>query len=144
MAYDNDNIFAKILRGEAPAHTVYEDEHTLAFLDVMPQADGHTLVLPKVQAANLFELDDAAMSTLMRTVQHVAKGVRDTFAADGIRLMQLNGSAAGQTVFHFHLHIIPCHEGRPIKRHAGGMADNEVLAGQAERLKAALAELSGD
>jgi histidine triad (HIT) family protein len=141
MDYDNDNIFAKILRGEAPAHTVYEDDTTLAFLDMMPQADGHTLVLPKVPAANLFDLDDASLAALMRTTKHVAAGVREAFAADGIRLMQLNGRAAGQTVFHFHLHIIPCREGQPLRRHTGTMADNAVLTEHAARLRAALEKL---
>ena len=142
MAYDNDNIFAKILRGEAPAHTVYEDEHTLAFLDVMPQADGHTLVLPKTPAQNIFELDPEALGPLMRTVQFVARGVRDAFPADGIRVSQLNGPAAGQTVFHLHVHIIPCLEGKPRTPHATTMADNTVLAAHATRLKTALGRLS--
>lgn len=139
MAYDNDNIFAKILRGEAPAHTVYEDEHTLAFLDVMPQADGHTLVLPKSPARNIFELDPDVLDPLMRTVQKVATGVRKAFPADGLRISQLNGPAAGQTVFHLHVHIIPCIEGKPRTPHATSMADPDVLAEHATRLKAALA-----
>lgn len=142
MAYDNDNIFAKILRGEAPAHTVYEDAHTLAFLDVMPQAEGHTLVLPKVPAENVFELDPDALDPLMRTVQKIARGVRKAFPADGIRISQLNGPAAGQTVFHLHVHVIPCIEGKPRTPHATTMADDAVLAEHAARLKAALAELA--
>lgn len=142
MTYDSDNIFARILRGDAPAHTVYEDANSLAFLDVMPQADGHTLVLPKAPAATLFDLDDATMAALMCSVRHVAAGVREAFAADGIRVMQLNGSAAGQTVFHVHMHVIPCHEGRPLRRHSGAMADSAVLAEHAAQLKAALARLA--
>ncbi len=138
MAYDPDNIFAKILRGEAPAWRVLEDEHTLAILDVMPQADGHTLVLPKTAAENLFDLPDAAAAAVMRTTKRVAVAVRDAFAADGIRLMQLNGAAAGQTVFHFHLHIIPCHEGRALRRHAEGMASAETLAANLARIQAVL------
>jgi len=143
MAYDNDNIFAKILRGDAPAYTVYEDQHTLAFLDVMPQADGHTLVLPKTPAANIFEIDPSALGPLMRTVQIVARGVREAFPADGMRISQLNGPAAGQTVFHLHVHIIPCLEGRPRTPHATTMADPAVLAEHAEQLRAALNRLSG-
>lgn len=141
MAYDNDNIFAKILRGDAPAHTVYEDAHTLAFLDVMPQADGHTLVLPKTPAENIFELDPGTFDPLMRTVQKVARAVREAFPADGIRISQLNGPAAGQTVFHLHVHIIPCVEGKPRTPHATSMADPAVLAEHAERLRAALESL---
>ena len=139
MAYDNDNIFAKILRGEAPAHKVYEDEHTVAFMDVMPQADGHTLVLPKTPAENIYELDPGALDPLMRTVQKVARGVQRAFDADGIRISQLNGPAAGQSVFHLHVHVIPCTEGKPRTPHATTMADNDVLAEHAARLKAALA-----
>jgi len=141
MAYDNDNIFAKILRGDAPAHTVYEDAHTLAFLDVMPQADGHTLVLPKTPAENIFELDPGTFDPLMRTVQKVARAVHEAFPADGIRISQLNGPAAGQTVFHLHVHIIPCVEGKPRTPHATSMADPAVLAEHAERLRAALESL---
>ena len=143
MAYDNDNIFAKILRGEAPAHTVYEDARTLAFLDVMPQADGHTLVLPKSPAQNIFDLDPEALGPLMRAVQTVAAGVRKAFPADGIRISQLNGPAAGQTVFHLHVHIIPCIEGKPRTPHGTSMADPAVLAGHATRLKAALEGTTG-
>jgi histidine triad (HIT) family protein len=142
MAYDSDNIFAKILRGEAPAHQVYEDDHTVAFLDVMPQADGHTLVLPKTPAENIFSLDAAALGPLMRTVQLVARGVREAFPADGIRISQLNGAAAGQTVFHLHVHIIPCLEGKPRRPHATSLADNALLADHATRLKTALARLA--
>lgn len=139
MAYDNDNIFAKILRGEVPAHKVYEDEHTVAFMDVMPQADGHTLVLPKTPAENIYELDPGVLDPLMRTVQKVARGVQRAFNADGIRISQLNGPAAGQSVFHLHVHVIPCTEGKPRTPHATTMADNDVLAEHAARLKAALA-----
>jgi len=138
MAYDADNIFAKILRGEAPAFRVFEDAHTLAILDVMPQADGHTLVLPKTEAENLFDLPDEAAAAVMRTTKRVAAAVREAFAADGIRLMQLNGAAAGQTVFHFHMHIIPCHEGRPLRRHAEGMAPTETLQANLEKIQAVL------
>ena len=138
MAYDQNNIFAKILRGEATAHKVYEDDATLAIMDVMPQADGHTLVLPRQAAENLFDLNESTMTALMSTAQVVGAAVRTAFAADGIRLMQLNGSAAGQSVFHFHIHIIPCHDGRSLGRHAGGMADDQVLAEHAERIRAAL------
>ncbi len=138
MGYDQDNIFAKILRGEAPAHSVYEDELTMAFLDVMPQADGHTLVLPKAPSQNLFELPDEAAGALLLTVRKVAAAVKQAFAADGIQLQQFNGSAAGQTVFHLHFHIIPCHTGRARRRHATAMADAELLKQHAQQIRAAL------
>ena len=138
MAYDNENIFAKILRGEIPAHTVYEDEDTLAFLDVMPQSPGHTLVIPKRPAENLFDLDPDAGAAVLRTVQTVARAVQNAFRADGIMLSQLNGPAAGQTVFHFHMHIVPRYDGVPLRRHTGDMENPDVLAEHAARILAAL------
>jgi histidine triad (HIT) family protein len=143
MAYDPSNIFARILRGEAPAHKVFEDEHTLAILDVMPQSDGHTLVLPKRAAENLFELDDVHAAAVMRTSRLLARVLKDVFQADGITLMQFNGAAAGQTVFHFHMHVVPRYEGKPLRSHGRSFADQALLAGQAERIRAALAETGG-
>lgn len=139
MAYDNDNIFAKILRGEMPAFSVYDTEYCLAFLDIMPQSEGHTLVLPKTAAENLFDLDEVAARQLFADVKKVAAAVQKVFSPDGVRLMQFNGSAAGQTVFHFHMHIVPCYTNQPEKSHAGEMADSAVLEKQAARLRAALA-----
>ena len=141
MAYDDTNIFAKILRGEASAHTVYESADCLAFLDVMPQSEGHTLVLPKAAAENLFDLEENMAATLIKTVQHVARGVRNAFNPDGIRVLQFNGTAAGQTVFHFHMHIVPCYEGQALATHARGMAPTELLEKNAERLRNALNEI---
>ena len=140
MAYDNDNIFAKILRGEAPAFTVYESADCLAFLDVMPQSDGHTLVLPKAAAEDLFDLEENMATILIKTVQRIARGVRTAFNPDGIKIMQFNGSAAGQTVFHFHMHIVPCYEDRPLARHARGMAPPQILEEHAEKIRSALAK----
>jgi histidine triad (HIT) family protein len=137
MAYDTSNIFARILRGEIPAHTVFEDEHTLAFMDVMPQADGHTLVIPKVAAENLFELPPDALAATILTTQRVARAVRKAFAAPGIMIAQLNGSAAGQSVFHIHFHLVPRHEGIDLRFHAREMADPRILASHAERVRAA-------
>ncbi|MDH3512050.1 MAG: HIT family protein [Gammaproteobacteria bacterium] len=139
MAYDETNIFAKILRGEASAFSVYETDDCLAFLDVMPQSDGHTLVLPKAAAEDLFDLEEDMAATLIKTVQHVARGVREAFNPDGIRLMQLNGAAAGQTVLHFHMHVIPCYAGQAPAKHARGMAPPEILEEHAEKLRNALA-----
>lgn len=138
MPYDNDNIFAKILRGEMPAFTVYETKHCLAFLDVMPQSDGHTLVLPKQPAENLFELNDESAGHLIATVRIVAAAVRDAFSPDGIRLMQLNGKAAGQTVPHVHMHIIPCYSDAPSRPHAQSMADTNMLEEHAARIRKTL------
>jgi histidine triad (HIT) family protein len=138
MAYDNDNIFAKILRGEIPAHTVYEDDQTLAFMDVMPQAPGHSLVIPKLAAENIFDLDPAAGAAVLYTTQKIARAARIAFSADGIMLNQFNGPAAGQTVFHFHIHIIPRFDAVPLRGHSGDMEDPEVLAAHAEKIKAAL------
>lgn len=139
MEYDNDNIFARILRGEQPAFTVYENEHSLAFLDVMPQADGHTLVLPKFPATDLFDLDPDAARELIVAVQHVARGIQSAFEPDGIRLMQLNGTAAGQSVFHIHMHIVPVYAGAGMRGHGRDMAPTETLEKHAAMIREALA-----
>ena len=138
--YDPDNIFGKILRGEIPAHKVYEDEHTLAFMDVMPQGEGHTLVIPKAPSRGLLDAEPQALSALIGTVQRVGRAVKAAFAADGLTVFQYNEPAGGQTVFHLHVHLVPRHEGVPLKRHEGGMADNAVLAEHAARIRAALDE----
>jgi histidine triad (HIT) family protein len=138
MAYDHGNIFARILRGEVPAHRFFEDEWSIVILDAMPQSDGHSLVIPKCAAENIFELDPAFASAVMRTAQQIARTVRDVFEADGITLMQFNGAEAGQTVFHFHLHVIPRYAGRPLRSHGRGFADPALLAGQAARLRTAM------
>ncbi len=136
--YDPDNIFAKILRGEIPCHRVYEDAHTLAFMDVMPQSEGHTLVIPKAPARGLLDAEPESLSALMTSVQTVARAVKAAFQAEGLTLFQFNEPAGGQTVFHLHVHLIPRREGQPLKRHEGGMADNAILAEHAARIRAAL------
>lgn len=136
--YDPNNVFAKILRGEIPAFKVYEDEHTLAFMDAMPQSDGHTLVIPKTNARNFFDIDPQSLAHLIQVTQRVAKAVRVAFKPDGMRIMQFNEPAAGQTVFHLHFHIMPCYEGREFRGHAREMADKAVLAEHAERIKRAM------
>ena len=133
MAYDNNNIFAKVLRGEIPAVSVYEDEHTFAFMDVMPQAPGHTLVIPRYQAENLFALDLNAANAVIKTTQKVALAVQSAMRADGIMLNQFNGPAAGQTVFHFHVHIVPRYVDVPLRKHSGDMEDPAVLEGHAAK-----------
>jgi histidine triad (HIT) family protein len=139
MAYDDNNIFAKILRGEADAYRVYENDNALAFLDLMPQSDGHTLVLPKAPAENLFDLEPSIAGTLFQSTQIVARAVRAAFKPDGIIVTQFNGSAAGQSVFHIHMHIIPRYAGTDLRRHGRGMADTAILEDHAERIRAALA-----
>ena len=143
MAYDSDNIFAKIMRGEAPALKVYEDDHSLAFMDVMPQVDGHTLVIPKDKAENLLDADPIVLGATIQTVQTVAEAVKKAFSAPGIMIAQLNGSAAGQTIFHLHFHILPRYEGLEFKLHARGKADLVKLEAHAERIREHLSTLSG-
>jgi histidine triad (HIT) family protein len=138
MMYDTNNIFAKILRGEIPAFKVYEDERTLAFMDVMPQSEGHTLVIPKTAARNLFDIDPESLASLIKSTQHVAKAVQKAFKPDGMRIIQFNEPAAGQTVFHIHFHIVPCYEGETLRGHSREMADKAVLAEHAERVRKAL------
>ena len=138
MAYDPKNIFAKILRGEIPAHKIYEDASTIAILDVMPQSDGHTLIIPKAEAENLFDLEPAMAESVIRVGQQIARAVRTAFRPDGVTLMQFNGAEAGQTVFHFHLHVIPRYAGQPLRAHRRGFADPAVLTEHAARLRAAL------
>lgn len=138
MAYDDGNVFAKILRGEMGAHRVFEDEHCVAFMDVMPQSPGHTLVVPREPAEDVFALSPVSWAHLTATAQLVARAVKQAFAADGVALMQLNGSAAGQTVFHIHVHVIPRYAGQALRRHGGGMAPDAELAANAAKIRAAL------
>ena len=138
MVYDNDNIFAKILRGEAPAFKVYEDDFSLAFMDVMPQVAGHTLVIPKDPTEDIFDADPVILGHTMATVQKVGVAVKRAFDVPGIMLAQLIGKAAGQTVFHLHFHILPRAGGVDLKMHAGAMADFAELEVHAQRIKAAL------
>jgi histidine triad (HIT) family protein len=137
--YDNDNVFAKILRGELPAAKVFEDDHVLVIMDVMPQEEGHALVIPKVASRNILDIGAADLMQAILAVQRVARAVKKAFDAPGVLVMQFNEPAAGQTVFHTHFHVIPRREGAPLRPHAGGMADPKVLAAHAERIGAALA-----
>jgi histidine triad (HIT) family protein len=138
--YDPNNVFAKILRGEIPAFKVHEDERTLAFMDAMPQSDGHTLVIPKVNARNLFDIEPQALADLIKATQNIARAVRKAFNPDGMRIIQFNEPAAGQTVFHIHFHIVPCYAGVDLKSHSRNWADKAVLAQHAERIRQALAD----
>ncbi len=138
MAYDRNNVFARILRGEIPSHRVYEDDLTLAFMDVMPQADGHTLVIPKAEAEYIYDIPAEALAALALTTQRVARAVKKAFDAPGMLIAQLNGRAAGQSVFHLHFHIVPRHAGLELRFHARDMADPKLLAEHAARIRAAL------
>ena len=133
MTYDPGNIFARILRGEVPAHKVFEDTHTLAFMDVMPQSEGHTLVIPKCATENLFDLSPESLAATILTTQRVARAVKKAFDAPGIMVGQLNGREAGQSVFHTHFHVVPRYDGIDLRFHARDMADAQVLAGHARK-----------
>ncbi len=138
-AYDPDNVFAKILRGDLPAHVVHEDEHVLAFMDIMPRAPGHTLVIPKTPARTILDISPEALSRLILAVQKVATGVKSAMGADGLTIQQFNESAGGQVVFHIHFHIIPRWNGQMMRPHTSEMAPKEELAANAEKIRAALA-----
>ena len=138
-AYDPDNIFAKILKGEIPCHKVYEDEDSLAFLDIMPSTEGHTLVITKEPAPDLFGISREGLGRLMGVVQNLAPKIKRAVGADGVKIQQFNGAAAGQTVFHLHVHILPMKEGVPLKPHAQGTADPDALASTAEKIRNAIA-----
>ncbi len=137
--YDSNNVFAKILRGEIPSHRVHEDAHTVAFMDVMPQGPGHTLILPKAACRNLLDADAATLAHILPVVQKIARAAKAAFAADGISIIQYNEAAGGQSVFHLHFHVIPRFVGIKLKPHTGDMESGDVLAVNAAKLKAALA-----
>lgn len=136
--YDPDNIFAKILRGEFPAHKVYEDDIALVAMDVFPQSRGHLLVIPKASSRNLLDADPAVLSSVMPLVQRVAKAAMAVTGADGIRLVQFNEAPAGQSVFHLHFHLIPVYEGVALGAHGRDKADDAELAALAADITAAL------
>lgn len=137
MTYDDNNIFAKMLNGDIPYHKVYEDDKTLAFMDIMPQAEGHVLVIPKQKAVDLTELEPEYAAAVLMTAKKVMQAQRQVFAREGIIQMQLNGAQAGQTVFHYHVHLIPSsiHE---LGRHAVTQADADKLADMAKQLATAI------
>lgn len=136
--YDEQNVFAKILRGELPAAKVFEDDGVLVIMDVMPQAEGHTVVIPKAASRNILDIGAADLTQTILVVQRVARAVKKAFDAPGVLVMQFNEPAAGQTVFHTHFHVVPRREGVALRPHAGGMADPKLLAAHAEKIRAAL------
>jgi histidine triad (HIT) family protein len=137
-AYDSSNIFAKILRGEIPSHKVFENDDFVVFMDVMPQAPGHTLVVPKAPSRNLLDADPQMLAKLLPFVQRVARAVKSAFDADGITINQFNEHAGGQTVYHLHVHVIPRHDDQPLKHHARAFANAEELAAYAGRIRDAM------
>lgn len=138
-SYDDDNIFAKILRGELPCEKIYEDAHTMAFMDIMPRGQGHCLVIPKEPARNLLDVSTESLAAVMASVQKLSHAVMKAFDADGVTIQQFNESAGGQVVFHLHVHIIPRFDGVKLGPPASKMEDSEVLAANAGRIRAALA-----
>lgn len=139
MSYDSNNVFARILRGELPSAKVYEDAHTLALMDIMPSAEGHTLVIPKEPAETILELSPEAASRLMVTTQLVAKAVKKALSSPGVMLVQLNGSAAGQSIPHVHFHVLPRAHGLELALHGRSQSDFAKLEAVAGRIRDALA-----
>ena len=137
-SYDTNNIFAKILRGELPSDKVYEDAKAVAFLDIMPRAPGHTLVLPKAPARNLLDVSPEDLAHVMKVAQKIARAAMQVFGAQGVTVQQFNEGAGGQVVFHLHVHVIPRQDGVPMKPPASNKEKPEVLATHAAKLAAAL------
>ena len=140
-AYDTENVFAKILRGEMPCEKLYEDDETFVIMDIMPRAEGHCLVLPKAPARNLLDIAPESLAAVTATAQKMAKAVMIAFEADGVTVQQFNEAAGGQIVFHLHIHIIPRHEGVALGRHTGQMEDAAVLKANADKIRAALSQV---
>lgn len=139
-AYDDQNVFGKILRGELPCHRIYEDDHTLAFMDVMPRCEGHCLVIPKNPSRNLLDINIDDLTKVMASTQKVMRAVKKAFSADGITIQQFNEVAAGQEVFHTHIHILPRFNGVRLGAHTTEMANNDELAKYATQIINALAD----
>ncbi len=137
-AYDETNIFAKILRGELPCHKVYEDDVALAFMDIMPRADGHVLVLPKTPSRNILDADPLILGKLIARVQKIALAVKSALAADGITILQYNEPAGGQVVFHLHFHVLPRWNDVELRPHSGAQEKPELLDGFAKKIAAAI------
>jgi len=140
MTYDSENIFAKILRGEIPSTRVYEDADTVAFMDIMPRADGHVLVIPKTSCRNMLDATNEQMAAVMKTVQLMSRALMLAFDADGITLQQFNETAGGQEVFHLHFHVLARHEGDRLGA-PGEMGDQAVIGHNAEKIRASLLNL---
>ena len=144
MAYDANNVFAQMLEGKMPAHKVFENDHTLAFLDIMPVSLGHTLIVPKAEAENIFELENEPGSEVFKTTKKVAHGIQTSLNPTGLIITQLNGTDAGQTVFHYHMHIIPVYEKMPLRMHGKKIENAAALAETAEIIKQAVVDIGAD
>ena len=142
MSYDDNNIFAKIIRGEAPCYAVEEDDYTLTMMDIMPRAVGHALVIPKEPCENIFEISDDALAKVVQQTKRVATACKKAFQSEGVMIVQLNGADAGQSVFHLHFHIIPRSGGFNLDMHGVEMASEESLHNSVEKLKSALHALN--
>ena len=136
--YDNDNIFAKIIRGELPSEKLYEDDDTVVIMDIMPRGDGHCLVLPKTPCRNILDANEATLASVYATTKKMAHAVMKAFGAEGVTIQQFNEPAGGQVVFHLHVHVIPPFDGVSLKPHTGTMEDKDVLAANAAKIRAAL------
>jgi histidine triad (HIT) family protein len=136
--YDTQNVFAKILRGELPAHKVHEDAHSLAFMDIMPRGTGHVLVIPKAPSRNILDIEADDLRHLAMQVQKVARAVKKAFDADGVTIQHFSEPAGGQIVFHTHVHVIPRFDGVALRPHTGEMADSKLLAEEAEKIRGVL------
>jgi histidine triad (HIT) family protein len=139
MAYDENNVFAKILLEEMPSHRVYEDDKTLAFMDIMPVAKGHTLVIPKTKATNIFEMDEEYLVAVAKTTKKIAAAIKQSLDPSGVIITQLNGSTAGQTVFHYHMHVIPVYDHAPFQPHPSNVEESKTLSLIATTIKEGLA-----
>ncbi|KRE13493.1 HIT family hydrolase [Bosea sp. Root381] len=140
-AYDPSNVFAKILRGELPSQTVYEDAETIAIMDIMPRAEGHVLVVPKAACRNVLDAPPDALKAVALTTQTLARAVKAAFGADGVTIQQFNEPAGGQVVFHLHVHVMPRFDGVALRPHTGAMEKPDVLTANADRIRTALKEL---
>ena len=138
MGYDENNVFAKILLEEMPAHRVYEDDKTLAFMDIMPVAKGHTLVIPKTKATNIFEMDNEYLVAVSKTTKKIAEAIKQSLDPSGVIVTQLNGSTAGQTVFHYHMHVIPVYTEAPFQPHPSSIEESKTLDLVAKTIKEGL------
>ena len=135
MSYDNQNIFAKIIRNELPSEKVYEDTETMAIMDIMPRANGHVLVIPKSACRNMLDATEVQLLACMKTVKKVSLAMLNAFAADGITIQQFNETAGGQEVFHLHYHVLPRHDGVPIRQPSAAIEKMEVLKENAEKIR---------
>ena len=139
-----DCIFCRIVRGDAPCDPVHEDEHTLTFMDLFPVAEGHTLIVPKRHYPNLLEADEKSLLAVSANSRRLALAIRQALGPDGIGVHQLNGAAAGQTVFHYHMHLIPRNDGDPVTLHGRKQGDPEAMRATAAKIRKALTTLFGD